>query len=98
MTSSAASTPPSAERRPVSRVGLVTHGRLEQVGDGVSRLVKLTQEAGIELIVGADEASRHGLAANGDPADAELVVVLGGDGTMLRALRTFLGTGVPVIG
>ena len=29
---------------------------------------------------------------------AELAVVLGGDGTMLRALGTFLGTGVPVIG
>ena len=28
----------------------------------------------------------------------ELAVVLGGDGTMLRALKRFLGTGVPVIG
>src|SRR6188768_425892 len=28
----------------------------------------------------------------------ELVVVLGGDGTMLRALARFLGTGVPVVG
>src|SRR5207248_9108628 len=30
--------------------------------------------------------------------DADLAVVLGGDGTMLRALTRFLGTGVPVIG
>ena len=30
--------------------------------------------------------------------DAELAVVLGGDGTMLRALQQFLGTAVPVIG
>ena len=30
--------------------------------------------------------------------DADLAVVLGGDGTMLRALHQFLGTGVPVIG
>ena len=30
--------------------------------------------------------------------DADLAVVLGGDGTMLRALHRFLGTGVPVIG
>jgi NAD+ kinase len=30
--------------------------------------------------------------------DADLVVVLGGDGTMLRALKHHLGSGVPVIG
>ena len=30
--------------------------------------------------------------------DAELVVVLGGDGTILRCLSRFLGTGIPVIG
>ena len=30
--------------------------------------------------------------------DADLAVVLGGDGTMLRALHRFLGSGVPVIG
>jgi NAD+ kinase len=30
--------------------------------------------------------------------DPELVVVLGGDGTMLRAFHTYLGRGVPVIG
>jgi len=82
----------------VRRVAFVTHGRLEQVGDGVARLDALTRAAGIELIVSPDEASRHGLDARGDATEADLVVVLGGDGTMLRALRTFLGTGVPVIG
>jgi NAD+ kinase len=98
MTSSAGSTRPSADTSRVTRVALVTHGRPEQIGDGVARLRALTRDAGVELIVGAEEAARHGLEANGDAADAELVVVLGGDGTMLRALRTFLGTGVPVIG
>jgi NAD+ kinase len=98
MTSSAGSTRPSADRTKIRRVTLVTHGRVAQVGDGVARLADLTREAGIELIVGPDEAGRHGLESRGDPGDAELVVVLGGDGTMLRALRTFLGTGIPVIG
>jgi NAD+ kinase len=98
MTSSAGSTRPWADRTKITRVTLVTHGRVEQVGDGVARLADLTREAGIELIVGPDEAGRHGLGSRGDPGDAELVVVLGGDGTMLRALRTFLGTGIPVIG
>ena len=31
-------------------------------------------------------------------AAPDLVVVLGGDGTMLRALQRYLGTGVPVLG
>ena len=98
MTSSAGSRRQSAERRPVRRVALVTHGRQDQVGDGVARVVALARELGVELVVGAEEAERHGLEATGDESGAELAVVLGGDGTMLRALRTFLGTGVPVIG
>ena len=98
MSSSAESPPPSAERRPIARAALVTHGRPEQVGDGVERLVSLARRIGVELIVTPDEAAQHGLEAHGDPADADLVVVLGGDGTMLRALRTYLGSGIPVIG
>ena len=99
MTSSAGSTQPSAEgRRPVQRVALISHGRAEQVGSGVERLAAVARDAGVELVVSADEAARHGLAEHGDPATADLAVVLGGDGTMLRALRTFLGTGIPVLG
>ena len=98
MSSSAGSTRPSARSRPVTRAAVVTHGRPEQVGDGVDRLVALARASGVELVVGPEEADRHGLSMDGDPTKADLVVVLGGDGTMLRALRTFLGTGVPVIG
>ena len=90
--------PPSAEPRPLARVAFVTHGRPEQVEDGVERLVALARRTGVDLIVTSDEAARHDLEARGNPEDAELVVVLGGDGTMLRALRTYLGTGVPVLG
>ena len=35
---------------------------------------------------------------NARAASADLVVVLGGDGTVLRALARFLGTGIPVVG
>ena len=98
MSVNAGSTTPSAERRPVTRVALVTHGRPGQVGDGVERVVALAASEGIELYVGDAEGARHGLELHGDPAEAELVVVLGGDGTMLRALRTFLGMAVPVLG
>src|SRR5512145_747181 len=98
MSSSAGSSRPSADRRPIERAALVTHGRTEQVGDGVERVVALARRAGVDLVVTPGEAEQHGLPAHGDPAAAELVVVLGGDGTMLRALRMYLGTGIPVIG
>ncbi|HET9243602.1 MAG TPA: NAD(+)/NADH kinase [Gaiella sp.] len=97
MTSSAGSTRPSADR-PIARVALVTHGRTEQVGSGVTRLEAVARAAGVELVVSPDEAARHGLEARGDLSQADLAVVLGGDGTMLRALRMFLGTGIPVFG
>ena len=99
MSSNAGSTPPSGSpAKPVARAALVTHGRPEQIGDGIERLLEVAGSAGVELIVAADEAARHGLEASGDPRTADLVVVLGGDGTMLRALRTYLGSGIPVIG
>ena len=46
-----------------------------------------------------ESGSDSALAADGgDATRADVVVVLGGDGTMLRALQRFLGTSVPVIG
>ena len=45
-----------------------------------------------------EEVAKHGDGAAGDVISADLAVVLGGDGTMLRALKTFLGTAVPVFG
>jgi NAD+ kinase len=99
MSSTPGSTPPSGRPGgPVARAALVTHGRPGQVGDGVERLVRVARDAGVDLVVGPEEAARHDLEPHGDASDAELVVVLGGDGTMLRALRTYLGTGIPVIG
>lgn len=99
MTSTAGSTPRPGERKgPVRRAALVTHGRAEQVGSGVARLAAVARDAGVELVVSDEEAARHGLPEHGDASTADLAIVLGGDGTMLRALRAFLGTGIPVLG
>jgi len=76
------SSPRSAEA--VRRAAVVPHGKPETVGDAVERLERVAAEAGVELVE-ADAAP-------------DIAIVLGGDGTMLRALRTFLGTGVPVFG
>src|SRR5262245_58326169 len=98
MTSNAGSTQPSAERGRVRRAALVTHGKTAQVGTGAQRLAAVAREHRGEPLVSPDEAARHGLEPHGDLSTADLAVVLGGDGTMLRALRVFLGTGIPVLG
>jgi NAD+ kinase len=51
--------------------------------EALARLADICENSGVEIV---------------DGADADLVVVLGGDGTILRALRQFLGTSIPVIG
>ena len=84
--------------RAVTRAAVVTHGRASQIGAGLARLQAVAHEHGVELVVSDDETDKHGIGAAGDPTTADLAVVLGGDGTMLRALARFLGTGVPVVG
>lgn len=55
----------------------------DDVLDALQLVRSLADEVGVELT---------------DDDTADLVVVLGGDGTMLRALKNELGTGVPAIG
>lgn len=96
MTSMTGSKTPSAE--PVRTALVVTHGRPDAIGEALERLEQVARGGGVELIYPADEAEKHERAADGDPTKADIVVVLGGDGTMLRALQRALGSGTPVIG
>jgi NAD+ kinase len=73
----------------VERAAVVTHGHTRDVSGAVERLRTVAERAGVELLV---EGEGDGAA------DPDVAVVLGGDGTMLRALARFLGTGVPVVG
>jgi NAD+ kinase len=98
MTSTAGSQTQSARRKAVERAAVVTHGKPDQIGAGLARLQAVAQECGVELLFPADEAEKQGVEPGPDPSTADIAVVLGGDGTVLRALTTFLGTGVPVVG
>jgi NAD+ kinase len=71
------------ERGAVARIDVMVHGKPDVIGDAKARVLRVAAECGVEL------------AGEGE---ADLAVVLGGDGTMLRALQRSLGTGVPALG
>jgi NAD+ kinase len=84
--------------RTVSKAAVVTHGQPRQIGAGLARLQAVAAENRVELVFPSEEAEKHGLDPALDHSAVDIAVVLGGDGTVLRALTRFLGTGVPVIG
>jgi len=83
---------------PVHRARVVTRGKAEMIGEGLARLQRVAEEAGVELVLDQDEAVKHGVDPAGDDNPADVTIVLGGDGTMLRALQRSLGKATPVIG
>jgi NAD+ kinase len=98
MTSTSESNVQSAEARPIERAAVVTHGKPQAIGSALARLATVAREAGVELAMATEEAEKHGVEPAGEDTGVDIAVVLGGDGTMLRALTRYLGTGVPVIG
>ena len=80
-----------------------THRRPADTTDVLGLLIEAARDANVTLRFDAEETSKHGLEAGPNVAvDAEisrevdLCIVLGGDGSILRALREYVGTGVPV--
>ena len=80
------------------RAAVLTHGQPEQIGAGLARLQAVAQEHGVSLLFPPEEAAKHAVEPSESLEGVEIAVVLGGDGTMLRALTRFLGMGVPVVG
>ncbi|MHB1568783.1 MAG: NAD(+)/NADH kinase [Solirubrobacteraceae bacterium] len=84
---------------------MLTHARPADTEAAVSTLIELAREAGVTLRFDPEETAKHELPddpivirdAETDPR-ADLCFALGGDGTILTALRLYAGTGVPVFG
>jgi NAD+ kinase len=85
-------------------VSILTHQAAHETSPAVCEVIDRLLGAGVTVRVDADEGKKHGLSERdglvigADPAEdgTELAIVLGGDGTMLKAMRTFAGRDVPV--
>jgi NAD+ kinase len=83
---------------------LITHSHPPAATEAVEVATRVAREAGWRLVATADEIEKHNHAAAGVeavdslPADPDLGLVLGGDGSILYALRRFARSGVPVFG
>jgi NAD+ kinase len=87
----------------VREITVLTHRRTEDTTPALRRLAERAAVAGVTLRLDEEETRKHGLqSAPGLEVnapiknDVELCVVLGGDGTILRALQRYAGTHVPV--
>ncbi len=87
----------------MSEITVMTHRRPEDIREALNTLTKRAAAAGKLLRFDAEETFKLGLQPG--PAlelnaevktEVELCMVLGGDGTILRALQHYAGTGVPV--
>src|SRR5690242_14720101 len=67
----------------VRRIAVVSYGAPDVITPATARLQAVCAAAGVEIVAGDD---------------VDMAVVLGGDGTTLRALHRFLGTSVEVMG
>lgn len=87
----------------MTRAMLITHMHPETTSGAVAVTAEAAEAAGVQLVATADEHDKHGEAAAGiewvdDGERPDVCVVLGGDGSILYALRRFADTGVPVFG
>jgi NAD+ kinase len=87
----------------VRTVTVLTHRRPAELAGAMADLLRVATEAGVTLRFDPDETAKHGIQpADGIVTNApiergvDLCLVLGGDGTILTALRHYVATPVPV--
>jgi NAD+ kinase len=95
-----------AAGRAVSRVVILTHRSPEVTHEALPAVLSILEGCGVDVMAPADEVAKHPVlsqfpSAEGvslDGGGEDLILTLGGDGSILRALAHEAGAGAPVIG
>jgi len=87
----------------VKTAALITHSHPPSASEAVEIAAEVAHELGWRLAASEEELAKHGAAGEGVDVTAEhtvpdLCLVLGGDGSILHALRRYAHTEVPVFG
>jgi NAD+ kinase len=91
---------------PGRAITVFSHARPAETDDALRELVERAEAQGITVRLDPEETRKHphvaalpGVQAGADLAtDVDIAIALGGDGTILRALRSYAHTSVPVFG
>lgn len=79
-------------------IGLVLHPERVRAREVAVEVVAGAVARGIRVLAADDEAANLDGVETGDLATAELVLSIGGDGTVLEAVKEALPLGIPVLG
>ena len=87
---------------PISKVGIISKPRKAEVGDVVPPLLAWLRERGIDVFVDKEtgallQGGEKSVPRNEMPELVDLLVVLGGDGTLLATARTLNRKNVPIL-
>jgi NAD+ kinase len=87
---------------PIKRVGIISKPKKTEVREIVPALLQWLQERNIEAFIDKEtgaimETRKHCLTRNEMPAQVDLLIVLGGDGTLLATARALNRKPVPIL-
>ncbi|HSL69027.1 MAG TPA: NAD(+)/NADH kinase [Longimicrobiales bacterium] len=82
----------------IRRIGIVAQERYAGLPQAIDRLGDFARKSSIELLAEPELSELLPGAAGFDPAEIDLLITMGGDGTLLRGARLVAESHVPVLG
>jgi NAD+ kinase len=83
------------------KIGVVSRPDKEQAAEVVARVVKFLESKGVEVIVETDTALMMDSPVESTDLgriEADFMVTIGGDGTILRTVMLLNNPGIPILG